>query len=189
MWLARIKSGLWSVVVGAATLLFLLEEWLWDTLRDLMMSLGRLPGIRALERWISGLPPGGAALFFVLPTSLALPVKLVALHQIAHGHVLRGTLVIVAAKILATALFARIYVLTEPALMRVAWFVQLRELVLRWRHWAYAQIESHPLWRRIRTGVLQWRAGHAGRWGRRRRALQRWWRMRHRRSPPPSHPG
>jgi len=190
MWFARLKSGLWSVVVGAATLLFLFEEWLWDTLRDLMMALGQLPGIRAVEAWIGGLPPAGAAFFFVLPTSLALPVKLVALHQIAHGHILRGTLVIIAAKLMATALFARLYVLTQPALMRVPWFVALRALVLRWRDWAYAQIESHPLWRRIRAAVQQWRAAHAGGWGRRRRALQRWWRMRHRRiRPPPSSSG
>ncbi len=51
---------------------------------------------------------------------------------------------------LATALFARIYVLTEPALLQVRWFVALRAAVLHWRDWAYAQIESHPLWRALR---------------------------------------
>lgn len=161
MLLARIKHLLWSTVVGLATLLYIVEEWLWDILRRGMAALGRLPPIRQLESWISRLPPGGAAFFFVLPATLALPVKLIALHEIAIGHVLRGTLVILAAKLLATALFARIYTLTEPALMQVKWFVVVRAAVLRWRNWAYAQIEAHPLWRAIHQRIGRWRAQFA----------------------------
>jgi hypothetical protein len=182
----RIGHFLWSGVVGVATLVFILEEWLWDTLTAAMGVLGRLPVISLLESWIARLPPAGAAVFFVLPTSLALPVKLVALHMIAHGHIVEGGLVIVAAKVLATALFARIYVLTQPALMQVRWFVALRAAVLRWRDWAYAQIAAHPLWRAMRDRAALWRARYAawkkrqGRWRRRMRASQRLERMRRR---------
>jgi hypothetical protein len=187
MLLARIRSWLWSGVVGSATLVFVVEEWLWETLVAAMRSLGRLPGIRQLEAWIASLPPAGAAFFFVLPTSLALPVKIIALHEIASGRIVRGTLVIVAAKVLATALFARIYVLTQPALMRVNWFVTVRAAILRWRDWSYAQIEAHPAWRAIRARIAYWRALAAA-WrrrvfGRRHswRAMQRLQRMRQRR--------
>jgi hypothetical protein len=178
MWLARFRHFLWSAVVGLATLLYVVEEWLWETLQRAMVAMGRAPPVRWLERWIARLPPAGAAFFFVLPTSLALPVKLLALHDIAHGHIIRGGLIIFGAKILATALFAWIYVLTEPALMRVHWFVRLRAAVLRWRDWAYAQIEAHPAWRRMRAAVAQWRARYAA-WrqssgSRRWRAWQRW---------------
>jgi hypothetical protein len=158
MALQRVKSGLWSILVGLGTLIYVIEEWLWETLQRCMQWLGRAPLLHQLEAWIARLPPAGAAFFFVLPTSLALPVKLLALRQIALGHVLAGGLIIFAAKLLATALFARIYVLTEPALLQVAWFVRLRALFLRWRDWAYAQIEAHPLWRRIHEQVRRWRA-------------------------------
>jgi hypothetical protein len=161
MLLKSIAHALWSAVVGLATLVFIVEEWLWDTLKTGMAAFGRLPGIRRIESWIGRLPPAGAAFFFALPTTLALPVKLIALHQITQGHLVRGTLVIIAAKVLATALFARMYMLTQPALMQVRWFVAMRAAVLRWRDWAYAQIESHPLWRAIRARVAQWRAGFA----------------------------
>jgi len=184
MLLARIRHGIWSAVVGVATLVFVIEEWLWDALVQGMQRLGRLPGIRQLESWIAGLPPAGAAFFFVLPTTLALPVKLVALHAIANGHFLRGTLVIIGAKVLATALFARIYVLTQPALLRVRWFVAVRAAILRWRAWAYAQIEAHPAWRAMRAAVARLRARLA-RWrqsigprGRFWKALRRLRRMR-----------
>lgn len=185
MWLRRLSNGLWSLVVGLGTLLFIVEEWLWDSLTQGMRVLGRAPVIRQIEAWIARLPPAGAAFFFVLPTTLALPVKLLALHELARGHLLRGTLVILAAKLLATALFARLYVLTQPALMRVAWFVALRGLFLRWRDWAYRQIEAHPAWRHLRTNVHAWRERYAA-WQRRRkdpvtrrfRARLRWRRMR-----------
>jgi hypothetical protein len=185
MWPRRLGNALWSLVVGLGTLLFIVEEWLWDTLTRGMRVLGRAPVIRQIEAWIARLPPAGAAFFFVLPSLLALPVKLVALHELATGHLLLGSLVILAAKLLATALFARLYVLTQPALLRVAWFVALREFVLRWRDWAYRQIEAHPAWRHLRANVLAWRARHAtwrnGRKDpatRRFRARLRWRRMR-----------
>jgi hypothetical protein len=177
---------LWSGVVGVATLVFVVEEWLWDTLKRLMGVLGRLPVLSSIESWISRLPPAGAAVFFVLPTTLALPVKLLALHRIAHGHIAEGALVILAAKILATALFARIYVLTQPALMQVRWFVALRAAILRWRDWAYAQIAAHPLWAAMRLRLARWRAeraawkASAGRWRRRWEASQRLERIRRR---------
>jgi hypothetical protein len=184
MWLLRLRHWAASLFIGAAALVYLIEEWLWDALKRAMGLLGRAPGLKQLERWVAGLPPAGAAFFFVLPASLALPVKLIALKWIATGRIVAGTAVIIAAKILATALFARIYVLTQPALMRVRWFVALHAGVLRWRVWAYAQIESHPAWRAIRRRILQWRAsveaakGRRGRWSRRWRAVQRLDRIR-----------
>ena len=120
----------------------------------------------------------------MLPTSLALPVKIIALHRMAHGHYLQGTLVIIAAKVVATALFARIYVLTEPALLQVRWFVAVRAGVLRWRDWAYAQIAAHPLWLALHDRLARWRAQWAawrsgrGRWRRRWLAARRLFRRR-----------
>jgi len=186
MLLRRVGHWLWSGVVGLGALLYVIEEWLWDTLKGAMTALGRLPGVRLIESWIARLPPAGAAFFFVLPTSLALPVKLIALHLIAKGEIIRGAIVILAAKIIATALFARLYALTQPALMRVHWFVAVRAAVLRWRDWTYAQIEAHPLWRAMHQRIARWRAEFAawrhrnGRWSRRWRAAVRLERMRRR---------
>jgi hypothetical protein len=153
----RLRHLAWSAVVGLGTLLYLLEEWLWDTLQGLMRRLGGLPILRHLETVISRLPPWGAALVFLLPTTLVLPIKLIALHELILGHWVRGTLIVLAAKVLATALFARIYVLTEPALLRVPWFVRLRAIFLRWRDWAYRQVRQHPVWQRIHLSLQTWR--------------------------------
>jgi hypothetical protein len=186
MFARRLRRWIASWFIGAAALLFLLEEWLWNCLKQGMAMLGRLPLVSRLERWIAGLPPAGAAAMFLAPTALILPVKLIALQMIVAGHVVRGAGVILAAKLLATALFARVYVLTQPALMRVNWFVRLHATVLGWRVWVHAQVEAHPLWRAMRRRMLQWRAaieamgGRNDRWARRLKAARRLDRMRRR---------
>jgi hypothetical protein len=182
----RLRRWIASWFVGAVALVFLIEEWLWNRMKHGMQLLGSLPVVRGLERWIARLPPAGAAVMFLAPTTLILPVKLIALKMIVGGHVIRGTGVILAAKLLATALFARVYVLTRPALMRVRWFARLHATVLRWRVWVHGQIESHPLWRAMRRKMLQWRAaiealrGRNSRWARRLKAARRLDRMRRR---------
>lgn len=186
---SRWKRSTTSSLLGAAALLFLIEEWLWNRLKHLMALLGRLPGLRRLERGIAGLSPAWAAVVFLAPSALILPIKLFAVKMIATGHILSGGGVILGAKITATALFARVYVLTNPALMRVRWFVRLHATVLRWRVWVHAQIESRPMWRALRRRLLQWgaamegRSGRANRWARRAQAARRLDRMRRRVSP------
>jgi hypothetical protein len=182
----RLLHWIASWFIGAVSLLFLIEEWLWNRLKQAMARLGRLPAVRRLERRIAGLPPAWAAVAFLAPSTLILPIKLFAVDMIVKGHILSGAGVIVAAKITATALFARVYMLTRPALMQVGWFVRLHATVLHWRVLVHGEVESHPLWRAIRRQMLRWRAdaeaheGRGGRWARRLRAARRLDRMRHR---------
>jgi hypothetical protein len=182
----RFEHGIASWFDGAVALLFLIEEWLWDKLKQVMAVLGRLPGLRHLENGIAGLPPAWAAVVFLAPSTLILPIKLYGVAMIANGHIVSGGSVILAAKITATALFGRVYVLTRPALMRVRWFVALHATVLRWRVSVHAQVEARPLWRAMRRRMLLWRAnaearyGGSSRWARRLKAARRLDRMRRR---------
>ena len=187
----RFKHWVGSWFIGAGALLFLVEEWLWNRLKQAMALLGGLPGLRQLEHWIAGLPPAWAAAVFLAPSALILPVKLFAVMMIAKGHIVSGASVILGAKITATALFARVYALTHPALMHVRWFTRLHATVLRWRVWVHGQVEARPLWRAGRRALLRWRAdaearyGRDGRWVRRLAAARRLDRMRRRST---SHP-
>jgi hypothetical protein len=184
------KRWIASWFIGLVAVLFLIEEWLWNRLKQAMALLGRLPGLRRLERWIRALPPAWAAVVFLAPSMLILPIKLFAVTMIMAGHFLSGAGVILAAKLAATALFARVFVLTQPALMRVGWFVRLHATVLRWRVWVHFQVEAHPLWRSMRRQMIQWRAqmeasrGRNTRWARRLKAARRLDRMRRRAATP-----
>ena len=76
---------------------------------------------------------------FLLPALLLLPVKLAALALIVRGKPLLGALVIVVAKLLGTAVVARLFTLTQPALLQMPWFARL---YLRWVGWKAALLLS-----------------------------------------------
>lgn len=180
------KSFLTPPLMALAALLMFVEEVLWETSKRLMAALGRLPVIRSVEAWIGDLPPYGAATVFLLPGILLLPVKISALWLLAQGHALLGLELIVAAKVAGTVLVARIFVLTKPQLMTLAWFAAIYFVITKWRNTLYAWVQATGTWRRLqalRAALRAWLANFAKHWkpgriGRRFRAIQR----RHRRA-------
>jgi hypothetical protein len=136
-----------TVFGGLLALLILFEEWGWEPLQRALAWVGQLPGLRWLESRVKTLPPYGALAMFLLPTLLLLPIKLLALWFIGQGHVLAGTLVIISAKLIGTAIVARLFSLTQPALMQLPWFARL---YVRWHHWKGAlltQVRASWPWR------------------------------------------
>jgi hypothetical protein len=128
-------------------LVVLFEEWGWEPLQRALGRLARLPFIGALERWIGALPPRAALVVFVLPSLLLLPVKLVALWLIGQGHAVLGAATVVAAKLIGTALVARLFSLTRPALMQLAWFASLYGRWVAWKDAAMARVRASWPWR------------------------------------------
>ena len=178
---ALLKSLLTPPLMTLAALLMFVEEVIWESAKRLMAVLGRLPLIHHVEVWISRLPPYGAAAVFLLPGLCLLPVKISALWLIAHGHALLGLEVIIAAKLAGTVLVARIFVLTKPQLMTLAWFATLYLLITKWRNALYAWVKASAAWQRltaVRVTVRAWFANLCKHWkpgriGRRFRAIQR----------------
>jgi hypothetical protein len=159
-WLAqRLKS----LLLLPVALLILFEEWGWEPLKRAMAWVMRWPPLAGLERGITRLPPYAALLVFFAPTLLLLPVKLVALWLIGQGQAVLGLLVIVVAKIVGTALVARLFHLTQPALMKLDWFARFYSA---WSIWKEA------LFMRVRTSWT-WRAGRVIK----KRVVQRWRRL------------
>ena len=172
-----LKALLTPPLMALAALLMFAEEVIWEGLKRVMAVLGRLPVIRSLEAWIATLPSYGAAVVFLLPGALLLPVKIGALWLIAIGHALLGCGLIIAAKLIGTALVARIFTLTKPALMSLAWFASMHGWIMRWRATLYAWVKASTVWQRLealraalRALLRHWRPGHVGR---RFRAIQR----------------
>jgi hypothetical protein len=161
-----------------AALLMFLEEVLWEALKRIMAAFGKLPVIRSIEAWISRLPPYGAAVVFLIPGALLLPVKIAALWLLAHGHAMLGCQVIIAAKLVGTALVARIFTLTKPQLMTLGWFATLYTFVMRWRGKLYGWVIASGAWQkvmdmraRIRAWASRWKPGRISA---RLRAIQRY---------------
>jgi hypothetical protein len=123
-------------------LVILFEEWGWVPLQRLMVHLARLPPLAWLERRIAALPPYAALVVFFLPALTLLPVKLLALWLLGQGQRMLGLLLIVLAKVVGTALVARLFTLTQPALMRLPWFAQSYGRWSAWKEMLLARVRA-----------------------------------------------
>lgn len=158
---APLRRWLAAPLVLLAAVVLLVEEWLWDDLARLAAALGRLPPLRWLEAGIRRLPPWAAVALFTAPTALLLPVKLGAVALVARGHPALGLAALVLAKVVGTALLARIYALTEPQLLSIPWFAWARERVLAFKVRVHDAIRATALYRAARARVLRFRAAAA----------------------------
>lgn len=140
----RLLKGLFGWLLA---LVILFEEWGWEPLQRALAWISRLPGLRWLERRIQVLPPYAALALFLVPTLMLLPVKLLALWLMGQGKILSGTLVILAAKLIGTAIVARLFALTQPALMQLAWFAHSYVRWTRWKNALLGQVRTSWPWR------------------------------------------
>ena len=108
-----------ALLLSAVALFLLFEEWGWEPLAAAFAALGRLPVWRQLERLIVRLPPWAALLAFGVPMLALIPIKLLAVYLLGQGHLATGLGIIVLAKLAGTAFAARLFQLTQPALMQI----------------------------------------------------------------------
>lgn len=159
-------------------LILLFEQWGWQYLLALFAWACRWAPIAALERWIARLPPYGALVAFGVPTLFLVPLKLAALYLIAQGHALAATALFIGAKVVGTALVARLYQLTEPQLMQIGWFKRghdalmpklhaLHELIRRSWAWRYGRMLKTKAKLKLAPVVVRVKAALAGLWQRR----------------------
>jgi hypothetical protein len=145
------------LVVLAAVFIFF-EEWLWKHVVTFMAWVAKLPVISRLESQLSKLPPYPALILLLLPGLLLLPVKLAAFYFMAHGHALAGITVILTAKVVGTALVARMFTICQPALMTVHWLRRLTDWLIHIRNSLYIRIKRMPAWKsavQLAHGVRQ----------------------------------
>lgn len=153
-------------MLGPLVLILIFEEWGWEPLARAFALLARHRFWGWLESRIVALPPWAALMAFAIPVLFLVPIKLFALYLFSQGHVAWGLGLIVAAKIVGTAIAARLFQLTQPALLRIALFARLYLPWKRWKDGMLADLRATRPWRiggvmkrRIRTlGVRAWSA-------------------------------
>jgi hypothetical protein len=144
-------------------LLILFEEWGWEPLQRAFMRIAHALGLQGLEQRIRRLPPYAALGVFAVPTLMLVPVKLLALWLIGIGQVMLGALVIIAAKVVGTAVVARLFTLTQPALMRLAWFARAYARWMAFKEALLRQVRMSWPWRWARVTKRRWRRAAARR--------------------------
>lgn len=146
--------ALWRLVkqmlLGLLALLLVFEEWGWDSLSALIGWIARLPLLAWLERRIRALSPWAALALFAVPALALLPVKLGALWLFGQGHAALGLALLLGAKLLGTAVLARLFHLTQPALMQLAWFARWYPRWKTWKDRLLAYVRASAPWRAAR---------------------------------------
>jgi hypothetical protein len=153
--IAKVAAVAWPILKLIARRLFeilfalvlIFEEWGWRPLAAALARLANFPIVARLEALILALPPYGALAVFLLPSLLILPLKLLAVFLIATGHALSAALLFIGAKIAGTAIVARLFMLTQPKLMRIGWFAQAYNWLMPWKDRAFAAIRASWAWR------------------------------------------
>jgi hypothetical protein len=76
-----------------------------------------------------------------------LPVKLLALYLFGKGQTTLGLVLLLSAKIGGTAVMARLFQLTQPALMRLRWFALWYPRWKTWKDGVLAEVRRSAPWR------------------------------------------
>jgi hypothetical protein len=151
VWLRQVMRVARGVLDILLALILLFEEWGGRPLADLIARLRRFEIWARFENWLTMLPPYGALCAFVLPSCLIFPLKLAAVYLVATGHFVTAALLLIGAKVIGTAVLARIFVLTQPKLMQIGWFAKLYNTVLPWKDALFAYIRATWVWRYARV--------------------------------------
>jgi hypothetical protein len=136
------------VLLLFAIVVIFVEEWGWVPLTALAAAIARWPPLAALERKIENAPRRVALLLFIVQALPLVPIKLFALWLIHGGHSTLGVAIIVAAKVVGTAVVGRLFMLVESQLMSFPWFARC---VGWWR-------ETRDRVKAIVQASLAWRA-------------------------------
>ncbi len=137
------------VILGS--LLMWIEESLWNWLKWLTATISRFDWVRRIETWIVSLPPYPMMVVFLLPMSILFPFKIMAVYWLARGYWLASLATILAAKILGTAIVARMYVVCKPKMMTIPWFKSLHDWLARMHDQLYTALRSLPLYQAVRA--------------------------------------
>ena len=146
------------VLRTALAILIVFEEWGWRPLARALASVSHLPVVARLEAAIQRLPPYGALAVFAVPSLLLVPLKLLAVFLIATGHAVTAACLFIAAKVVGTAVVARLFQLTESQLLQIPWCKRVHDVVMPWKEGLAAWVRTTWAWRYGR--VIKSRTAH-----------------------------
>lgn len=151
---SKLKRLLTPPFIILAAVLLWFWEWLWEPLERVMAKIGQWPLLRLVEAWIGRAPRYVALACFLIPGAVLLPFKLIGLYFLGHGAPLLGVGTFLTAKVVGTALVARIFALTKRQLLEIAWFARAYAGVVRFKTYVFDTLHQHPVYLRTRSMLL-----------------------------------
>jgi len=133
---SSMKRAFWFLLA----IIFLIENWLWEHVRDWLATLCRRIGLERFEPWlktfVASLSPLATLLLFGVPALAILPFKIIAVALIARGKITAGLVSIFLAKTLALGVTSYLFAICRSKLLQIHWFKRFYVLMLTIRAWA-----------------------------------------------------
>ncbi len=145
---SRIKNLFIHLLLFPVALILIFEEWGWVPLAAFFNRLARTLALwRKLEVFVSHLSPKLSLLVLLIPMLTLLPMKFLGLYFIDLGHYASGVGVFIFSKVCGTAFFARLFTLTRPNLLKLAWFARFYPRWISWKNSLLTYFRSTWPWR------------------------------------------
>ena len=149
-----LKRCLTAPLILVASLLMWFEETLWAWLKWLTAKIAILAWVQRFEALLRQLPPYATLVVFLLPLTILFPFKLVAVYWLAQGYWLASLAVLLAAKVLGTAIEVRMFFICKPQLMTIPWFKWLHDWLIVFRDRVHAALHSLPIYQIVRAKLI-----------------------------------
>ena len=132
----RLVAAFWFTLA----IIFLIESWIWDHVKDWLRLLERALGLERFEPWLQNivarLSPQMTLAIFAVPMIGVLPFKIAAFALLANGHVVMGVIFIFLVKSLTLGVEAFLFDICRDKLLQMEWFAGLYSVVLDIRAWS-----------------------------------------------------
>lgn len=167
-WLDWLKPLLLKIFWYTLAVLFLIESWIWDHVKDWLKRIEIALGLERLEFWLADLvarlTPQMTLAIFAVPMIAVLPFKFATLALFAQGYFFTGLVFVFLVKSLTLGVEAFLFDICRDKLLQMPWFAQLYSMVLDLRAWALAlvrplQLRALAHLRRLRDSALALMAG------------------------------
>lgn len=158
-WLDWLKRLALSIFWHTLAILFLIESWIWDHVKDWLRRLEIALGFERFEFWLADyvarLTPQMTLALFAVPTIAVLPFKFATVALFAKGYVFSGIVFVFLVKSLTLGVEAFLFDICRDKLLQLSWFAQFYSLILDLRAWALALVR--PLQTRVMARLRQLR--------------------------------
>ncbi len=150
-----LKRVIRLILVSLAAIWMLFEDWVWDTIVDLMEELGRLKIINRFEIFLAKQNQYLLLTLFTFPFLIVIPAKLYGLYLIADGKVIRGVTIFIVAETLITALVTRLFIISKDKLLQIKAFETFYYWFKDKKEWLYSELRKLRAWQLAREWIVQ----------------------------------
>lgn len=143
------KTFLKKILVIIALLVIIIEDLFWSATLVITNKLDKFKYMQKLENWMASLNPYQALALFIAPDGVIIPLKFYLMDMMHSGMYLQGMLIFILVKVIATAIYAKIFMICKPQLLQIGWFKWIHDKVVEIKNKYYDKIKNTNFYKNL----------------------------------------